>query len=232
MSHELRTPLTAIISYAEVLQQRASALGQAAFLPDLQRVGAAARHLLGLVDDLLDLSRIEAGRLDLYLEWFEIGQVVREVGAIVQPLIERNGNTLVVVCPGDIGVMHADLAKLRQTLFNVLANAARFTDDGTITLRVDRSQEREGSAQQPTSSITFAVSDTGVGMTADQLAHVFQAFSPSELTRSRSAGTGLGLAISRHFCRMMGGDLTATSSYGHGSTFTVRLPDIAPEPAS
>ena len=137
MSHELRTPLNAIIGYSEMLQEEAEDLDAGdAFLPDLQRINAAGKHLLGLINDILDLSKIEAGRMDLFLESFEVGQLVRDVEAIVQPLVEKNGNTLVVACPDDLGTMHADQTKVRQTLFNLLSNAAKFTDHGTISLTV------------------------------------------------------------------------------------------------
>ena len=156
--------------------------------------------------------------MDLYLETFAVGQLVRDVEAIVQPLVEKNGNSLVVACPEDVGEMQADLTKVRQTLFNLLSNAAKFTDHGTIGLTVHR---------DPDDWLTFAVSDTGIGMTDEQLGRLFEAFSQAETsTRSRFGGTGLGLAISRHFARMMGGDLTVTSVYGQGSTFTVRLPAV------
>jgi signal transduction histidine kinase len=233
MSHELRTPLNAIIGYSEMLQEEAEDLDQETLIPDLQKVNAAGKHLLGLINDILDLSKIEAGRMDLYLEEFQVGQLVHDVAAIVQPLVEKNGNTLVVTCPDAIGSLYADLTKVRQTLFNLLSNAAKFTDHGRIELRVEREEWREESGLDVASPrsilgsplITFAVSDTGIGMTEEQLGRLFEAFSQAEAsTRSRYGGTGLGLAISRHFCRLMGGDLTATSAYGEGSTFTVRLP--------
>jgi signal transduction histidine kinase len=227
MSHELRTPLNAIIGYSEMLQEEAEEIGEEAFIPDLQKVNAAGRHLLGLINDILDISKIEAGRMDLFVESFEVGQLVRDVAAIVQPLIEKNGNALVVDFPADLGTVHTDQTKVRQALFNLLSNAAKFTDDGTITLAVERSTAEDGDW------LTFAVSDTGIGMTEEQLGRLFEAFSQAEAsTTSKYGGTGLGLAISRHFCRMMGGDLTVTSAYGQGSTFTVRLPVVAAEPVA
>jgi signal transduction histidine kinase len=241
MSHELRTPLNAIIGYSEMLQEEAEDSGEEAFLPDLQRINAAGKHLLGLINDILDLSKIEAGRMDVFLETFEIGPMIRDVQAIVQPLVEKHGNALTVACPDEIGAMHADQTKVRQALFNLLSNAAKFTDHGTITLRVDlapqpplRRGEGETDGLLPSPSqgggvggggISFAVTDTGIGMTEEQLGRLFEAFSQAEAsTRSRYGGTGLGLAISRHFCRLMGGDLTVESTYGQGSTFTVSLP--------
>jgi signal transduction histidine kinase len=221
MSHELRTPLNAIIGYSEMLQEEAEDLDQETLIPDLQRVNAAGKHLLGLINDILDLSKIEAGRMDLYLETFEVRRLVRDVEAIVQPLMDKNGNRLVVECPEDVGVMHADQTKVRQALFNLLSNAAKFTESGTISLTVRREPDW----------FTFAVTDTGIGMTDDQLGRLFVAFSQAEAsTRSKYGGTGLGLAISRHFCRLMGGDITVTSVYGQGSTFTVRLPVVVEEP--
>ena len=161
--------------------------------------------------------------MDLFLERFEVGGLVRDVEAIVQPLVEKNGNALAVECAGDAGSMRADQTKVRQALFNLLSNAAKFTDHGTISLTVKR---------QPDDLITFAVTDTGIGMTEEQLGRLFEAFSQAEAyTRSKYGGTGLGLAISRHFCRMMGGDLTVESVYGQGSTFTVRLPAAVSEAA-
>jgi signal transduction histidine kinase len=223
MSHELRTPLNAIIGYSEMLQEEADEVGDQAYIPDLQKVNAAGKHLLGLINDILDLSKIEAGRMDLFIETFEIGQLVRDVESIVQPLAEKNGNALVVSCGTDLGTMRADQTKVRQALFNLLSNAAKFTKEGTISLTVQREFD---------DWLTFAVADTGIGMTEAQLSRLFEAFSQAEAsTRSRYGGTGLGLAISRHFARMMGGDLTVTSSYGEGSTFTVRLPAVVSEPA-
>jgi len=217
MSHELRTPLNAIIGYSEMLQEEAEDLGQESLIPDLQKVNGAGKHLLGLINDILDLSKIEAGRMDVYLEAFSVPAVVHHVRAIVQPLIEKNANTLSIACPPEIGIMHADQTKVRQALFNLLSNAAKFTDHGTISLSVYREPDW----------LTFAVTDTGIGMTEEQLGRLFEAFSQAEAsTRGRYGGTGLGLAISRHFCRLMGGDLTVESVYGQGSTFTVRLPAV------
>ncbi|HZO33151.1 MAG TPA: GAF domain-containing protein [Chloroflexota bacterium] len=224
MSHELRTPLNAIIGYSEMLQEEAEDLGEETLIPDLQKVNAAGKHLLGLINDILDLSKIEAGRMDLDLSTFEVAALIDEVQAVAHPLVEKNSNALVVTGPGPIGTMHADQTKLRQTLFNLLSNAAKFTDHGTISLTVQREAD---------DWISFAVSDTGIGMTEEQLGRLFEAFSQAEAsTRSRYGGTGLGLAISRHFCRLMGGDLAVTSVYGQGSTFTVRLPTTVSDASS
>jgi signal transduction histidine kinase/putative methionine-R-sulfoxide reductase with GAF domain len=224
MSHELRTPLNAIIGYSEMLQEEAEDLDADAFLPDLQRINAAGKHLLGLINDILDLSKVEAGRMDLFVEAFEVSQLVHDVDAIVQPLVEKNDNRLVIDCPDDIGAMHADQTKVRQALFNLLSNASKFTDHGRITLTI---------AREPDDWIAFAVADTGIGMTEEQLGRLFEAFSQAEAsTGSRYGGTGLGLAISRHFCRLMGGDLTVSSVYEQGSTFKMRLPSVVTEPVS
>jgi signal transduction histidine kinase len=223
MSHELRTPLNAIIGYSEMLQEEAEDLGEETLIPDLQKVNAAGKHLLGLINDILDLSKIEAGRMDLFVESFEVSRLVQDVEAIVQPLVEKNGNTLMVTCPDGVGEMQADLTKVRQALFNLLSNAAKFTEQGTISLTVEREAD---------DWLTFAVSDTGIGMTEEQLGRLFEAFSQAEAsTRSTYGGTGLGLAISRHFCRLMGGDLTVESVYGEGSTFMVRLPAVVQDAA-
>ncbi len=247
MSHELRTPLNAIIGYSEMLQEEAEDADADAFLPDLQRINSAGKHLLGLINDILDLSKIEAGRMDVFVESFDLRRLVDDVEAVVRPLVEKNGNTLVLTCPDEIGEMSADQTKLRQTLFNLLSNAAKFTDQGVIQLRVARETppptplhcDGEGSTADrfPLSTavgrgsgggaFTFAVTDTGIGMTDEQLGRLFEAFSQAEAaTRSTYGGTGLGLAISRHFCRLMGGDLTVESVHGQGSTFTVRLPAV------
>src|SRR5215216_461624 len=224
MSHELRTPLNAIIGYSEMLQEEAEDLDQESLIPDLQRINAAGKHLLGLINDILDLSKIEAGRMDLFLETFEISTLVRDVAGIAQPLVEKNGNSLFVSCPDDLGSMHADQTKVRQALFNLLSNAAKFTDHGTVTLTVRREAD---------DWLTFAVSDTGIGMTGEQMGRLFEAFSQAEAsTRTKYGGTGLGLAISRQFCRLMGGDLTVTSTYGEGSTFTVRVPAVVEQVAA
>jgi signal transduction histidine kinase len=217
MSHELRTPLNAIIGYAELLQEECEDLGQQDFLPDLGKIHSAGRHLLTLISGILDLSKVEAGRMTMYLEDFDITTLIRDADAIVRPLVEKNRNAFVIDCPEDIGSMHADLVKVRQVLFNLLSNSAKFTDDGTITLSVRKHAED--------ATITFAIRDTGIGMTDEQLGRLFEAFSQANAETSRRyGGTGLGLALSREFCRMMGGDITVVSEAGAGSTFTVSLP--------
>jgi signal transduction histidine kinase/ligand-binding sensor domain-containing protein len=241
MSHELRTPLNAIIGYSEMLQEEAADMGDKGYIPDLEKIHGAGKHLLGLINDVLDISKIESGKMTLYLEDFDVAKLVHEVAATVQPLITKNGNTLVVECPPDLGLMHADVTKVRQTLFNLLSNASKFTEKGTIKLE-GRSQKPEGGTKgaapltsdlRSLTSICFTVTDTGIGMTPQQLAKMFQAFTQAESSTSRKyGGTGLGLAISRKFCLMMGGDITVTSVHGEGSTFTVTLPTRVKDPAT
>jgi signal transduction histidine kinase len=219
MSHELRTPLNAIIGYSEMLQEEAQDLGEAALSPDLQKINTAGKHLLALINDILDLSKIEAGKMPLYLETFDLASVIHDVATTVQPLVEVNANTLVVHRLDALGTLHADLTKVRQVLFNLLSNACKFTKQGTIGLQVSR-QGEDGAEW-----IMFCVTDTGIGMTPGQMGKLFQAFSQAEDSTTRQyGGTGLGLAITKHFCQMMGGDVTVASEVGQGSTFTVRLP--------
>jgi CheY-like chemotaxis protein len=219
MSHELRTPLNAIIGYSEMLHEEVEELGQETLVPDLEKIHAAGKHLLELINDVLDLSKIEAGKMELYLERFSVVDMVHDAVAIVQPLVEKNANTLQVQCADDLGVMRADLTKVRQALFNLLSNAAKFTDHGTIWLTVAR-ESRDGGDR-----ITFAVADTGIGMSPEQAGKLFEAFSQADASTGRKyGGTGLGLAISRRFCQMMGGDIAVTGELGKGSTFTITLP--------
>lgn len=219
MSHELRTPLNAILGYSEILMEDAEDLGQEDFIPDLKKIHASGKLLLELINDVLDLSKIEAGKMELYLETFDISDMMDDVVSTIQPLVMKNGNTLKVQCEEDLGTMRADLSKVRQVLFNLLSNACKFTEHGTISMDVGR-EEQDGHWW-----VVFRVSDTGIGMTVDQRDKLFQAFSQADGSTSRKyGGTGLGLAISRRFCRMMGGDITVESEYGKGTTFTVRLP--------
>jgi signal transduction histidine kinase/DNA-binding response OmpR family regulator len=225
MSHELRTPLNAVIGYSEMLQEEAEDLGQEDFIPDLQKINAAGKHLLGLINDILDLSKVEAGKMELYLETFSVPTLVRDVTAIVHPLVEKNANALQVQCADDLGNMHADLTKVRQALFNLLSNACKFTEQGTIAL--DAAREAVDGADW----LVFRVSDTGIGMTPEQMGRLFEAFSQADASTTRKyGGTGLGLAISRKFCQMMGGDITVESEYGKGSTFTIQLPAEVADP--
>ncbi|WP_017719332.1 hybrid sensor histidine kinase/response regulator [Kamptonema formosum] len=231
MSHELRTPLNAIIGYSEMLQEEAQDFGYEDIVPDLEKIRSAGKHLLALINDILDISKIEAGRMDLYLETFEISELISEVEATILPLVEKNRNTLTVECDRHLGSMRADLTKVRQTLFNLLSNAAKFTEGGTITLAVSRDLAPlpgAGGAMPDARSpqILFCVTDTGIGMSPEQLLKVFQPFTQADASTTRKyGGTGLGLAIARHFCQMMGGDIEVESRQGCGSTFTIRLPE-------
>jgi signal transduction histidine kinase len=227
MSHELRTPLNAIIGYAELLQEVAEEQQQTEFISDLEKINTAARHLLSLINDILDLSKIEAGRLELVLEEIDVPALVRDVEAVVQPLVDKNGNTLQVDCPSKVGTLHADLTKVRQSLLNLLSNAAKFTEQGTITLAVSGHTAEDGAW------LSFSVADTGIGMTEAQLSRLFEPFGQAEATtQARYGGTGLGLALSREYCRLMGGDITVTSAPGEGSRFTITLPRQVAQPSA
>ena len=219
MSHELRTPLNAIIGYSEMLEEDAIDLRQEDFVPDLQKIRKAGRHLLELINDILDLSKIEAGKMDIFVEAFPVNALIEEVKATIAPIIGKNNNELEIT--GDLsGEMQADKTKVRQTLFNLLSNAAKFTENGTITLHTMREQMgAEGEW------IQFQVKDTGIGMTPAQIETLFEPFTQADVTTTRKyGGTGLGLAISRRFCNMMGGDIMVESIENQGSTFTVFLP--------
>jgi len=260
MSHELRTPLNAIIGYSEMLQEEAEEDGQDQFVPDLSKIHSAGRHLLSLINDILDLSKIEAGKTELFLESFDLNNLLEDVQATVSPLIRQNRNRLEIGVEGrpfradpraeavesggepgraaaesgnndaedlpDAGIITADLTKVRQILLNLLSNAAKFTRDGVIRIQLESDGE----------DVVLAVSDSGIGMTEEQLGRLFEAFSQAEAsTAKKYGGTGLGLVISRKFCRLMGGDITVESTPGVGTTFTVRLPRVVrpqPEPES
>ena len=219
MSHELRTPLNAIIGITEMLHEDAQELTRADEIEPLERVLRAARHLLALINDILDLSKIEAGRIELHVESFAIRPLVDDVASTLSTLAARNRNRVVVDCPSDIGTLRADQTRVRQALLNLASNAAKFTEDGTIALRVRRITE-EGRAW-----LTMIVSDTGIGLTREQIGRLFQEFVQADASTTRKyGGTGLGLAISRRFCQMMGGDIVVESELARGSTFTIRLP--------
>jgi len=219
MSHELRTPLNAIIGYSEMLEEDAQAAGQKEFVSDLQKIRSSGKHLLGLINDVLDLSKVEAGKMKLFLEMFDVPALVEEVVATAQPLVEKNGNRLEVRCAENVGQLKEDVTKVRQVLLNLLSNASKFTEKGTVSLEVSREADVTGSW------VVFRVRDTGIGMTPEQTAKLFQAFTQADgSTMRKYGGTGLGLALSRKFCVMMGGDINVESEPGKGSTFTVRLP--------
>ncbi len=225
MSHELRTPLNAVIGYSEMLQEDAAELGADGLVPDLQKIHAAGKHLLELINAVLDLSKIEAGKMELYLETFVVSSLTQDIAAVIQPLAAKNGNRLEVRCDPAVGTMRADLTKVRQALFNLLSNACKFTDHGRVSLTVARETADGGDW------ITFSVCDTGIGMTPEQMTRLFQEFSQADSATTRKyGGTGLGLALSRRLCRMMGGDITVESVPGRGSTFTMRLPTEVAEP--
>ncbi|MFZ1090462.1 MAG: GAF domain-containing protein [Xanthobacteraceae bacterium] len=219
MSHELRTPLNAIIGVTEMLREDAEALKQD--IEPLDRVLGAGRHLLALINDILDLSKIEAGRMELHLESFALAPLIEDVAKTIEPMATKNGNRIVIDCPADLGTIHADQTRSRQSLLNLASNANKFTEKGTITIAARQGQE------SGRDWITLAVADTGIGMTPEQMGKLFQEFSQaSPRTASKYGGTGLGLAISRHFCRMMGGDITVESEPSRGSTFIIQLPRI------
>jgi PAS domain S-box-containing protein len=230
MSHELRTPLNAIMGYSEMLQEEAAERQLDGFGADLEKINGAGRHLLALINDILDLSKIEAGKMELFLESFDIAKMIDEVASTIRPMVEKNANTLHIERVADLGAMHADQIKVRQGLFNLLSNAGKFTHDGTITLKVER-QLMEGSEW-----IMFCVADTGIGLSHEQIVKLFQDFTQADASTTRKfGGTGLGLALTRRFCQIMGGDVTVHSMPGEGSIFTIKLPaivsDVKPEAA-
>ena len=232
MSHELRTPLNAIIGYSELLQEEAGEAGAASLLPDVNRIQSAGKHLMVLINDILDLSKIEAGKMAVYAESFPIEAMVADTLDLVRQLAEKNGNVLEVDVMAGIGEMHSDLTRVRQSLFNLLSNAAKFTRNGKIGLKVETAADE---------TILFQVWDTGIGLSPQQMSRLFQPFEQADgATTKVFGGTGLGLALTRRFCRMLGGDVTVESEPGRGSVFTMRLPRkmesveavLAPEPVA
>ena len=218
MSHELRTPLNAIIGYSELLVEEAQDAGDEAMVPDLKKIHTAGKHLLGLINEVLDLSKIEAGKMEVYVEDFDVAALVEGVVGTVKPLTDKKGNTLIVDAE-DLGHMRSDLTKVRQMLFNLLSNASKFTEQGEIRLLARREHADDGNW------MVFAVEDTGIGMSAEQQARVFQPFSQADASTTRKyGGTGLGLAITRNFAEMLGGSIALRSEVGVGTTFTLRLP--------
>ncbi|RUR72560.1 ATP-binding protein [Chlorogloeopsis fritschii PCC 9212] len=230
ISHELRTPLNAIIGLSQLLEDDAVDMGLAEdFINDLDSINSAGKHLLTLINDILDLSKIEAGKMTFYSETFDLMTLINNVVLTVKPLVEKNGNVLEIDYDHELGIMHTDQTKLRQVLYNLLSNAAKFTTNGKVKLKIKR--EKDYSLEEETSGkITFVVSDTGIGMSQKQQQQLFQPFTQGDAsTTKKYGGTGLGLAISRHFCHMMGGEIFVTSEQGVGSTFTVRLPIVVKE---
>jgi PAS domain S-box-containing protein len=245
ISHELRTPLNAIIGYSDLLQDEAEEVSQPEFVSDLKKINKAAKNLLHIINDILDLSRLEAGQMELYSEVFDLRTLVDDVIIRIKPLLENNGNTLMLYYDDNLDTMYADPIRVRQLLFNLLSNAAKFTVQGAITLTVERmkgdplsggrggtpswGQVMKGEEQtfilHPSSFILFKVSDTGIGMTPEQMRHLFNAFAQADISTTRKyGGAGLGLVISQRFCQMMGGEITVESEVGEGSTFSVCLP--------
>ncbi len=225
MSHELRTPLSAVIGYSEMLEEEAEESGEAAMLSDLGKIKSNAKHLLGLINDVLDLSKVEANKMEIVVEDVDIVRFVYDAVGTVEPLIQRKANRLVVDVAADTGSVRTDTVKLRQCLFNLISNAAKFTENGVITLSVRREASTTGDW------ISFAIRDTGIGMTPEQLARLFERFTQADETTTRKfGGTGLGLALSRGFARLLGGDIDVTSVEGEGTCFTIRLPARLPQP--
>ena len=223
VSHELRTPLNAIIGLAEMLREEAEESNDENLTEPLQRIVSAGRHLLHLINDLLDLTKIEAGRLDLYVEDFHIPPMVHDLSTTAQGLAIAKGNQLIVRCEDDLGTMHSDITRVRQILLNLLSNAFKFTEKGDITLGVERD------TLESEDWLVVEVTDTGIGMAEEQIQRLFQEFTPADNSMTRKyGGTGLGLAISRRLCGLLGGEITVHSELGKGTTFTVRLPIAGP----
>ena len=219
MSHELRTPMNAIIGYAEILREDAEDEENEDVIPDLDKIITAGKHLLSLINDVLDLSKIESGKMELFLEDFDIEEMVNEVASTVQSLVDKNSNKLGIEIEPGIGSMHADMTKVRQMLFNLISNAAKFTNEGTITIDVS-SQGGENDRR-----IMMKVRDTGIGIPEEKLDHIFEEFTQADNSTTRNyGGTGLGLALVRSFAQMMGGAATVESIAGEGSTFSIDLP--------
>lgn len=226
MSHELRTPLNAILGITEMLQEDASAAGQGELVEPLQRVSRAGKHLLKLINEVLDLSKIEAGRLELHIEEFDIAGMVQDAATTAQPLAQKNRNRIIIRCPDDIGSMRTDQLRVRQILLNLLSNACKFTENGQVTIGATCAKH-DGS-----DGVTFTVADTGIGMTPHQMTNLFQEFSQADSSTTRKyGGTGLGLAISQRLCRAMDGQIKVDSTPGAGTKFMVWLPsaiDVGP----
>lgn len=248
MSHELRTPLNAIIGYSEMLEEDAHDLGVTDFVPDLHKIQSSSKHLLTLINDILDLSKIESGKMRVTPETFDIGHLIREIESTIPPLVQKNNNKLIVSCTDNLGTMTTDQVRVKQILFNLLSNACKFTHDGTITLHVSRSEgvparflnlradgggqhDSHGSASlnapPPPGFVIFRVTDTGIGMTREQIGRLFQPFTQADASTTRKyGGTGLGLVITRRLCQLMGGDVYVESTPDKGSMFTVALPIV------
>ncbi|MBF2016901.1 MAG: HAMP domain-containing protein [Rivularia sp. T60_A2020_040] len=227
VSHELRTPLNAIIGLSQLLQEDAVDLGVTGdFVVDLETINTAGKHLLELINDILDLSKIEAGKMTLYPETFEVVSLINNLVLTIKPTVEKNGSILEIDCDGELGTMYADQTRVRQVLLNLLSNAAKFTTNGKVMLKIRR--QKDLIAGVPSEIITFIVKDSGIGMSEPQLKQLFKPFTQGDAsTTKKYGGTGLGLAITRHFCQMMGGQIHVQSEWGVGSTFTIELPVIS-----
>jgi len=220
MSHELRTPLNAILGYSEMLKDDAEDDGLDAYSEDLTKINSSGEHLLTLVNDILDLSKIEAGKMELHVEEFELEKHIKQIEATAKPLVEKNENNFVIEKPDDIEKLTNDQTKLRQILFNMISNAAKFTKKGTVTLGITKYDEK----------VRFAVTDTGIGMNAEQLGKVFEEFTQAESSTSKDyGGTGLGLPISKKMTEMMGGIMEVESQEGEGTTFSIVIPIVVQE---
>ncbi len=226
MSHELRTPLNAVIGYSEMLQEVVEDRGQQDLLPDLAKIRWAGKHLLGLINDVLDLSKIEAGKVELSIESLDVSPLIEDAIGTIRPLLAQNGNRLEVHCAGSLGAMLGDQTRVHQVLVNLLSNACKFTENGLIRMEARRVHRKNAEWME------FRVADTGIGMSQDQLDRLYRPFMQADASTTRKyGGTGLGLAISREFCQMMGGTLSAESELGKGSAFIVRLPADPEMPA-
>ena len=222
MSHELRTPLSAVIGYSEMLEEEAEELAIPTLVADLQKIKANASYLLSMINDLLDLSKIEAGKMDVSRDELNVAEMVNDVASTVASLVSRKGNTLVIETGDELGTMETDATKVRQCLLNLISNAAKFTDGGVITVSATRDHAAD--------RLLFTVSDNGIGMTRDQVGHLFQRFAQADETiAQRFGGTGLGLALTKAFCALLGGDITVSSEVGEGTLFSMILPVTLPE---
>jgi hypothetical protein len=223
MSHELRTPLNAIIGYSELLREEAEDIGQESFVRDLTKIEKAGKHLLELINGVLDIAKIEAGKMDLHAETFDIATMLSEVAATVAPVVEKKGNRFEISAGPNLGTMHTDMTKVRQSLFNLLANAGKFTENGLV--RIEAERMTTGGQDW----VLFKVLDTGVGLSPEQTSKIFEPFTQADASTTRKyGGTGLGLAITREFSRMVGGEITVQSQPGKGSVFTLRIPVTLP----
>jgi signal transduction histidine kinase len=223
MSHELRTPLNAVIGYSEMLQEDCQDRHLDDLVPDLGKIGKAGRILLHLINDVLDISKVEAGKMTLWLETFDVAGVLQDVVQTAEPMAHKNHNQIRLECPPETGEIYADLTRFRQSLLNLVSNACKFTEGGVISVEAARSAG---------DWLEVSVRDTGIGIAEEQIGKLFAAFTQADASTTRKyGGTGLGLALSRKLCQMMGGDISVRSQIGAGSTFTVRIPVRSPEAA-